>query len=59
MYERTTPVCDGEIVNRVPTVRIATTKVRTVPKKSSRMPSHLYVNLSVDMQLYARMAVRT
>ena len=43
MYERATPVCAGDTVNRVPTVSIDTESISSVPRKSSRKPSHRYL----------------
>ena len=45
MYERVTPVCAGDTVNRVPTVSIDTDKISSVPRKSSRKPSHRYFKI--------------
>ena len=43
MYESVTPVCEGEMLNRVPTVKMATTKVSKIPRKSRRIPSQRYI----------------
>lgn len=48
MYEIATPVCAGEIVKRVPTVSIATARINIVPRKSIRIPSHRWSNISTD-----------
>lgn len=48
MYESVTPVCAGEILNRVPTVRIATTKVSRIPRKSRRIPSQRCMGGSIS-----------
>jgi hypothetical protein len=43
MYERATPVCAGDTVNRVPTVSIERERISRIPRKSSRKPSHRYL----------------
>ena len=45
IYERATPVCAGDTVNRVPTVSIDTDRISSVPKRSNRRPSHRYLKV--------------
>jgi hypothetical protein len=59
MYERTTPVCAGEMLKRVATVSMETARINSVPRKSRRTPSHRWFNISTDMmQAFSKAAKR-
>lgn len=42
IYDKTTPVCAGEMEKRVATVRMATMNVKIVPRQLRRIPSHCW-----------------